>query len=147
VLSTVELENARAKEVRAAANYREAAANLERARYRLRVSALRAPFAARVLSSSAEIGQAVAAQLAPPVLMVIAADGEYLARARLTPERATRLQPGQALQVSAGGKTYAAQVRALSNDPAGGKEPYLLDVVFVTTDTLHAGQGARIELP
>ncbi len=148
VLSVVELENARMKLARAEAGIREARATLDRARYRLRVSALRAPFEARVLSRQAEPGQSVAAELKPPVLMVIAAAGEYLAQARVGVERASALKPGQAVTVTAGGKRYSAMLKAVAHEPAGNaKEPYLLDAVFTAAESLHAGQAARIELP
>lgn len=148
VLSTVELENARMKLARAAAGVKEAQAGLEHARYRLRVSALRAPFDAVVLSRHAEPGQSIAAELRPPILLVIAAAGEMLARGRVDAERATALKPGQPLTVTVGGRKYPARLQALVYEPAdNGKEPYRLDVVLATPDVLHAGQAARIELP
>jgi RND family efflux transporter MFP subunit len=147
VASAVELENAQHRQQRADADYREAVAGIERARYRLQRSILRAPFAARVLSSRAEVGQSVAAELTPPVLMVIAADGEFLARARCSAERAASFKPGQAVQVSVAGKNYAARINAVNYDPVGNKEPYVVDAVFATTDALNAGQSARIVAP
>lgn len=147
VLSTVELENAKMKLARADAGQKEAAAALDRARYRLRVSALHASFDAVVLSRHAEPGQSVAAEFKPPVLLVIAAAGEYLAQARIAANRVTSLKLGQAVSVVTGGKTYTAQLKAIAHEPAGGKEPYLMEAVFVTQDNLHAGQSARIALP
>jgi len=147
VLSTIELDNAKMKLTRADAGYKEAAAALDRARYRLRVSALRAPFDAVVLSRHAEPGQSVAAEFKPPVLLVIAAAGEYLAQARVAAERVSELKLGQALSVVAGGKTYAAKIKAIAHEPAGGKEPYVLEAVFTAPEVLHAGQPARIQLP
>ena len=135
VLSTVELENAKMKFDRAEAGYKAARAALDRARYRLRVSALRAPFDAVVLSRQAEPGQAIAAA------------GEYLAQARVPPGRVIGLKPGQAVSVVAGGKTYAAKIKAIAHEPAGSKEPYVLDAVFSAAEPLHAGQPARIQLP
>ena len=147
VLSTVELENAKMKHARTDAGYKEAAAALDRARYRLRVSALRAPFDAVVLSRHAEPGQSVAAEFKPPVLLVIAAAGEYLAQARLATERVAGLKVGQALSVVAGGKNYAATIKALAHEPAGGKEPYVIEAQFTAAEPLYAGQAARIQLP
>jgi RND family efflux transporter MFP subunit len=147
VLSTVELENAKMKLARADAGYKQANAMLDRARYRLRVSALRAPFDAVVLSRHAEPGQAIAAELKPPVLLVIAAAGEYIAQARVSAERVAGLKVGQALSVVAGGKTYTAQLKALAHEPAGGKELYVLEAVFTAQEQLYAGQTARIQLP
>jgi RND family efflux transporter MFP subunit len=147
VLSTVELENAKMKLARAEAGSKEAAALLDRARYRLRVSALRAPFDAVVLSRHVEPGQSVAAEFAPPVLLVIAATGEYLAQGRVSAERIAGLTVGQALSVIVDGKTYPARLKALAHEPAGGKEPYLLEALFSTPQPLRAGQAARIQLP
>jgi RND family efflux transporter MFP subunit len=146
VLSTVELENARNKKTRAEAQFQDAQAALEQARYRLRVSSLRAPFEARILARRAEVGQSLAADLQPPVVMVIAAAGEYLAQARVGGDRAAALKPGQKVEVRAGGKNYPATIRAVNYDPSG-KEPYLVDVVFAATDNLQAGQSVRIVLP
>lgn len=108
---------------------------------------MRAPFAARVLNNRAEAGQSVAAELTPPVLMAIAADGEFLARARCSAERAAVFKPGQVVQVGVAGKSYNAQIGAVDYDSAGGKEPYVVDAVFATSDLLNAGQSARIVAP
>jgi RND family efflux transporter MFP subunit len=147
VLSTVELENARNKRARADAAYKEATAALDRARYQQRVSILRAPFDAQILSRRVEVGQTVSAELNPPTVMVIAAAGEYLAQARLAADRAASVKPGQEVQVSVGGKSHPAKIRAVIYDPASSKEPYVLEAVFSTSDRFTAGQAARIRLP
>lgn len=148
VLSTVELENAKNKLTRAAAGVKAAGALLDQARYRQRVSRLRAPFDAVILSRHADPGQSIAAELKPPVLFVIAAAGEYGVQARIDPERAAGLKVGQEITVKAAGKTFPARLRAIGYDPAGGgKEPYVLEAVFTTVEALHAGQSARILLP
>jgi len=147
VLSTVELENANNKLARAEAAYKEAAAHLDRARYRQRMSVLRAPFDAIVLSRRVEVGQSLSAELSPPTAMVIAASGEYLAQTRLGAERATTLKPGLEVQVSVGGKKYPGKIRSVSFDSSAGKDAYVLDVVFSTQDLYAAGQAARVTLP
>lgn len=147
VLSTVELENAKNRLTRAEAGVKEAGAALERARYRQRVSTLRAPFDAVILSRHAEPGQSIAAELKPPVLFVVAAAGEYSVAARAAAERAAGLQVGQEVSVQVGGKRYPARLRAVSHDPAVGKEPFVLEAVFTTGEVLYAGQAARIVLP
>jgi RND family efflux transporter MFP subunit len=149
VLSTVELENAKMKLTRAAAAVQEAQATLARERYRLRVSSLRAPFAARVLSRHVEVGQSVAAELKPPVAFVIAADGEYLVQARVPPDRIAGLALGQALAVGVGGKKYEARLRAITFEaPSGGQDgAYRLEAAFASGAPLHAGQAARLSLP
>lgn len=144
VLSTVELENAKNKLTRAEAGLKAAGAALEKARYQRRVSVLRAPFDAVILSRHAEPGQSIAAELKPPVLFVVAASGEYTVQARVSAERAAGLKVGQDVMVKTGGKTHNARVRAISNDPAASKDPFVVEAVFTTGEVLHAGQSARI---
>jgi len=144
VLSTVELENAKNKLTRAEANLKAAGAALETARYRLRVSQLRAPFDAIILSRHAEPGQSIAAELKPPVLFVIAASGEYTVQARVSAESAAGVKVGQEAMVKVNSKTHQARVRAVTHDPAGGKEPFVVEAVFTTGETLRAGHSARI---
>jgi len=147
VLSTVELENAKNKLTRAEAGVKEAGAALEHARYRQRVSTLRAPFDAVILSRHAEPGQSIAAELEPRVLFVIAVAGEYSVQARAAPERTAGLKVGQEATVKTGGKSYPARLRAVSHEPSGGKEPFVLEAIFTSNETLYAGQPARILLP
>jgi len=147
VLSTVELENARNKQVRAEAGLKEAGAALDQARYRQRVSSLRAPFDAIVLSRQAEVGQSIAAELRPPVLFVIAAAGEYVVQARLSPDQAQAIKVGQAANVRVGGKSYPATLRSIAHDPVNGKESYLLDAAFASPERQTAGRSAQILLP
>lgn len=147
VLSTVEIENAKMKLARADAAVQEAKAILDRARYRQRLSVIRAPFESIVLSRHIEPGQTIAAELKPPVLLVICAADEFLALARVSAERAAKFKLGQTLRVTVGGKTYDAHLKALTHEPTNGKEPYILEAVFSATESLYAGQVARLELP
>lgn len=144
VLSTVELENAKNKLTRAEAGLKDAGAALEKARYRQRVSTLRAPFDAVILSRHAEPGQSIAAELKSPVLFVIAASGEYTVQARASAERAAVLKVGQEVMVKIAGKTHNARVQAVTHDPGSGQEPFVVEAVFTTGETLHAGRSARI---
>jgi HlyD family secretion protein len=147
VLSTVELENAKNKLARAEAGLKEASAELARARYLQSVSTLRAPFDAVILSRHAEPGQSIAAELKPPVLFVVAAAGEYSVQARVTADRAAGLKVGQEVAVKVGGHSLPARLRAISHEPAGGTEPFVIEAGFATSEALAAGQSARIVLP
>lgn len=144
VLSTVELENAALKQSRAEAACRSAQADLEQARYRQRVSALRAPFDAWVLARSVEPGQSVVAELKPPTLLVLAAAGEYLARAEVAADDARTLKLGQAVTVSVAGRRYQGEIKAMALEPAANGR-YPVDARFATDDALRTGQSARIE--
>lgn len=149
VLSTVELENARMKSGRADASLKEAQAELERARFRLRHSALRAPYPAVVLARQAEPGQVVNADVPGPPLLVLAAADEYVARARLAPDRALALKPDQNLAVTAAGRTFKGLVRSIAFDPRAAQDNQAtLEVAFAAPGvSLYPGQAARIELP
>ncbi|OGI41663.1 MAG: hypothetical protein A2150_02925 [Candidatus Muproteobacteria bacterium RBG_16_64_11] len=144
VLSTVDLENARTKHARAEAAYQEARAALDQAAYRLKVSAIRAPYDAWVLSRQAQPGQTVSADIKPPTLLVLASAAEYLAVLRLPPERLANLKVGQAAEVNVAGKKYPGQIRSIGLEP--GKD-HALEVAFATDDMLRAGQAARVNLP
>lgn len=147
VLSTVELENARNKLTRAEAGLKEAGTALDRARYKQRFSSLRAPFDAVVLSRQAEVGQSIAAELKPPVLFVIAAAGEYVVQARVSPDQAQALKVGQAVSIRVGSKTYPATLRSMTHDPVNGKEGYRVEAAFQSPERQTAGRAAHIVLP
>ena len=151
VLSTVEFENARTQQARAEAAYQEAKAIMDDRRYRLRVSTLQAPFDGVVLLRHAQPGQTVAADLKPPILLVVAAAGEYIARARLPAERIAGLKAGQVVSVQVLGEKFSAKVKNAGLEPwsqAGtAAAQYEVDVVFQTPQVLRAGQRAVIEIP
>jgi RND family efflux transporter MFP subunit len=144
VLSTVDLDNARMKHARAEAAYQEARAALDQAAYRLKVSAVRAPYDAWVLKREAQPGQTVSADIKPPTLLVLASAVEYLAVLRLPPERLANLKVGQAVEVSVAGKKYPGQIRSIGLE--SGKD-HALEVAFAADDALRAGQAARVNLP
>lgn len=151
VLSTVEFENAHTQQARTEAAYQEAQALLDDRRYRLRISTLRAPFDGVVLMRYAQPGQTVATDLKPPILLVVAAAGEYLARARLPTERISELKTGQVVSVQVRGEKFSAKVKNAGLEPVApagtNNAQYEVDVVFETPQVLRAGQRAIIEMP
>ncbi len=149
VLSNVELENAKLKYGRAEAAYQEALADLDRANFRLRHSAIRAPYDGLVLGRAAEPGQAVNVDIKAPPLLVVAAADEYIAQARLPADRLAALKLGQAVTVQAGGQSFQGRIQAIGHEPLPGKDNlHLLEAAFQAPGTmLHPGQPARIELP
>lgn len=113
VLSTVELDNAKNKLARATAAQQQAQAQLMQAQYELDKSRLRAPFEGWVVARKAEAGQAVAAGLEPPVLLVVAARGQYRAQAWVPTAQAANLQSGQGASVTVAGKRYAGKIQSV----------------------------------
>lgn len=148
VLSAVELENAKLAAQRAEAELKRARARLEQARYELRHSAVRAPFEAWVLEVRVQPGQSVVSALEARPLVVLAAFGEYEARARLPREALAALEIGRAVQVRVGDKRYTGRVQSLALEPAsaygGGGEGYEVRVVFNASERLAVGQNVRL---
>lgn len=146
VLSTVDYENAKLKFERAEADLREARALLERARYRHRVSTLRAPFHAVVLTRSVEVGMAVSADLKPPVLFVVASADQMLAVTRVSPEKAAALAPGRAVKVEVAGRSVEGRIQAVRCE--GEKDGCAVETVFASSGlALRPGQAVRVDLP
>jgi multidrug efflux system membrane fusion protein len=150
--STVELDNARLKVVRADAALKEARARLKQAQYELARARIQAPFDAWVLEMRVQAGQSVVAALESRPLVVLAAYGEYLASARVPAATAQTLTAGQSVTVVVGNKRHGARVQSIGLEPSAdqaGKEPlYTVVAVFSAPEAvLRAGQGARVELP
>jgi len=152
VLSTVEIENARFKAARAEAAFKAARARLTQARFALAQSAIAAPFDGWVLDVRVQAGQSVVSNLEARALIVLAAEGEYLARSLVPGASLDALKLGQAVTVSVKGKSYPGLIHALKLEPAVGKGGsdalYEISVAFRTTESLlRSGLPARIELP
>ena len=152
VLSTVELDNARLKATRADAELKEARARLIQARFALTHSRITAPFDGWVLEVRTEAGNTVVNTLEARPLVVLAADGEYLARGRVPGATLDALKIGQTVSVSVGGKTHPGRIQALGLEPVSGKTGgdalYDVAVAFqVPGAPLRTGLAARVELP
>lgn len=153
VLSTVELQNAEDKYKRATAEWSAADAEVSLAEYRLARSIIRAPFDGWVLRRNAEPGETVASRLAPPILLVFAEAGRYIASAPV-PEGQLKLFPvGKQVRVKVGGRSYSGTVWLVGMEkvlPNKNKKEscFPVDVLFrVSGPVLRAGQKAEIELP
>lgn len=144
VLSTVDLENAKNKYARSEAAYKQARAQLTQAQYELNKSILRAPFAARVIARNAEPGQTIATGLEPPVLFILAAQGEYAAVANVSVADGAKLNSGDAVTVIVDGQRYSATVRALTPMTNGN---YEIRAAFRSDRDLRIGQAATIAAP
>lgn len=147
VLSTVELENAQLRAERAEAEHQAAAARLKRARYELARCALIAPFDGRVLAVRVQPGEAVVSHFEARPLVSLAAEGEYVARARLAPATVGAIEPGQGASVTIGGQRYEGQVRSVGVESAAADARYEIAVGFTAPREIRIGQAARIALP
>ncbi len=151
VLSTVDFENAKNKHTRAQASQQAASAMLDEARWRLRVSAIRAPYDGMVILRQAQPGQTVATELKPQTLLVFAAADEYIARARLPADSIAKINAGQAASVSVAGEKFPAKVKQVGFEPvtpvAETKPQYEVEVVFTTPKAMRAGLRVTIDIP
>lgn len=152
VLSSVELENAKNKSLRADATLKDARARLASARYAYSRSQLIAPFDGWVLEVRAVPGTAVVSALEARPQIVLVAQGEYLVRARLPVGRLAGIAVGSRVSVQVGAGRYAGTVQSVGLEPAVGRETgenAMHDVVvhFQSADVLRPGQNARLELP
>jgi RND family efflux transporter MFP subunit len=151
VLSTVDFENAKNKYERAQAGQQAASAALDVARWRLRVSAIRAPYDGMVIQRLAQPGQTVAAELKPQTLLVFAAADEYIARAHLPAESVAGLSAGQSASVIVTGEKLPAKVKRIGLEPLPNRDEanpqYEVEVVFASPKSLRAGLRVTIDLP
>lgn len=152
VIATTELDQARLRQAAASARLGEAQARYRRETRQRDDSSLRAPFDAVVVVRLAEPGQAVAAGLQPPSLLVLARAGEMSARAQVTEAQIAALRAGQEVDVVVGARRFRGKLTHLGLEPlardASGAALYALEASFPTGDeVLRAGARAAIGLP
>lgn len=152
VISVSELEQARLRHARTAAQLKESQARQKQEQKNREDTLLRAPFDAVVVARQAEPGQAVAATLQPQSLLVVARAGEMLARAQVLETQLASLKVGQEIEVNVGKQRFRGKVRTMGLEPTtrdkSGLPLYPLDVIFVPAETqLRAGAAAILNLP
>jgi RND family efflux transporter MFP subunit len=152
VISVSELEQAKMRQARAAAQLKESQARQRQELKNREDTLLRAPFDAVVVARQAEPGQAVAATLQPQSLLVVARAGEMLARAQVQEAQLASLKVGQEVEVNVGKQRFRGKVRTMGLEPTtrdkSGLPLYPLDVIFVPAETqLRAGAAALLNLP
>ncbi len=152
VISTSELDLAKVRQAKAAAQLREMQARHKQEAKNRADSILRAPFDALIVTRLVEPGQAVAAGLQPQALLVLARSGEMVARAQASAEQIASLKTGQDVTVAVGKQNFRGKIRTLGLEPGSrdksGNPLYALDVAFPTGDTvLRSGASASLTLP
>ncbi|MEN6585404.1 MAG: efflux RND transporter periplasmic adaptor subunit [Sulfuricella sp.] len=152
VISTTELDQARLRQARAAAQFREAQARYKQEAKSRADSVLRAPFDALVVARMVEPGQAVAAGLQPQALLALAKAGEMIAHAQVSEERLNNLKVGGEVNVTVGQLHFRGSITMLGLEPAArdknGSPLYALEVLFAPGENvLRAGGQASLTLP
>jgi RND family efflux transporter MFP subunit len=148
--STVELDNARLTVQRTEGALAQARATLKQAQLDLARSRITAPFDAVVLDMRVHVGSVVVSTVESRPVVVLAAQGEYLATMRVSGAVVDTLKAGQGASVTVAGKTYTGRVQTVGPEPvddkSAGEPSYQVIVAFQAPDVpLRAGQSARIE--
>ncbi len=116
LLSDTELMAARIAHAQARSEWQQARAVLERRRYALEHSVIRAPFDAWVVARQAEPGQVVASTMHPPPLLTLAEAGRLAVLAWPDDVRERPLSLGEQITVLWRGRRHAARVEQLRLD-------------------------------
>ena len=152
VISTSELDQAKLRQAKAAAQLREIRARHNQEAKNRADTILRAPFDALVVARLAEPGQTVAAGLQPQALLVLAKAGEMIARAQVAEEQLNNLKVGGEVNVAVGPLRFRGKITMLGLEPAArdknGAPLYALEVLFAPGENvLRAGAQASLTLP
>lgn len=146
MLSEHDLQTAKNNLTAARSELLQAESSLAKARVNLEYSAIRSPFNAVVINTSAAKGQVVASVMVPPVLVVVAEAQRMLARFNLAIDKLNNIVANQTVKVSVAGKIYEGKVVAVSLEPSKDNT-YTVEVIFDSQeDVLRTGQKAKVSL-
>ena len=148
MLSDHELQIAKNNYTAAQAHYHQAQAELTKAKLNLEYSAIRAPFNAVVISTSAVKGQVVASDVTPPILVVVAEAKRMIARFYISTGKVNNFVVNQGAKVNVAGHVFSGKIFTIALEAAQSVAGhYAVDVVFDSEDKLlRAGQKVTVDL-
>lgn len=149
MLSDHELQVTRNSFTAAQAHYHQAQAELTKAKLNLEYSAIRAPFNAIVIGTTAVKGQVViASENPPPVLVVVAETQRMLARLYIATDKVNNLVVSQSAKVNIADHIFTGKIYSIALESEKLKSGvYAVDVVFDSEDkVLRAGQKVMVDL-
>ena len=148
MLSEHDLQTAKNNYTAAQSNHLQAQAELTKAKLNLEYSAVRSPFNAIVISSTAVKGQVVTSEITPPTILVIVAEAKrMLARFYAPNTKVNELVLNQGVKVMVAGESYQGKVLRVALELEPLHPGYAVDVIFDSKDkVLRAGQKATIDL-
>ena len=147
VLSEHDLQMAKNNFVNAKAKYEKVRAGLIEKKYKLKYSAVRAPFDIVVLNRNAQPGQVIATEFEQAPLFVVAAANKMLARLFVSESDLRKINKGKSAMVKVAGKSYNGTIQSVTLDPSADKtdKGFPIDVEFNVPDTvLRAGLSAKV---
>ena len=148
MLSDHDLQIAKNNFTSARALYHQAQAALTKAKINLEYSAIRAPFNAIVIKTTAVKGQVVASEITPPILVVVAEAQRMLARFYVTIEKVNSLVVNQGVKVNIADHVFSGKIFTIALEAEQGQSGvYAVDVVFDSKNkVLRAGQKGSVDL-
>ncbi len=148
MLSDHDLQVAKNNLTTARSAYLQAQAALTNAKLHLEYSAIRSPFNAVVIKLNAVKGQVVAAEVNPPVLVVVAEASRMLARFYVVAEKLSELVLNQGVNINIAGVQFQGKVKNIALEPDKLKSThYAVDIIFDTKEKLlRAGQKVTINI-
>ena len=149
MLSDHELQIAKNNYTATQALYHQAQAALTKAKLNLEYSAIRAPFNAMVIRTTAVKGQVVASENTPPPTLVVVAEAQrMLARFYITTDKVNNLVVNQGVKVNIAGHVFSGKIFTIALEPEQLKSGvYAVDVVFDSKNkVLRAGQKVKVDL-
>lgn len=147
MLSEHDLQVAKNNYTAAQSNHIQAQADLTKAKINLEYSAVRAPFNAIVINSTAVKGQVVTSSITPPTLVIVAESKRMLARFYAPNAKVNELILGQGVKVNITGDMYQGKVLNIALELESSQTGYAVDVVFDSKDkVLRAGQKVMVDL-
>ena len=148
MLSEHDLQVAKNNFSAAQSSYLQAQADLTKAKLNLEYSAIRAPFNAIVINTTAVKGQVVVSETRPPVLVVVAEAKRMQARFFVTAAKANELVLKQGVTINVVGESYQGKIVSIAIEPDELKAGYYaVDVIFDSKEAvLRSGQKAIVNL-
>lgn len=151
VLSAVSLENAKLAHERATAELDAAEAKLIKANYNLTHSRLLAPFDGWILAVHVQENETINNRVKETALVTLAQEKKYTATARIPLDTLRKLRAGQSLNVTVGNDSFDGKLTSSSLEPVNAKigkdAAYEIDVMFSSSQLIHAGQIATLVIP
>lgn len=148
MLSEHDLQVAKNNYTAAQSNYLQSQAERTKAKLNLEYSAIRAPFNAIVITSTAVKGQVVAAEVTPPILVIVAEANRMLAKIYVSADKVNDLVLSQGVSINIAGKSYQGKLLSIALEQDKSKLGYYaVDVIFDSKKAaLRAGQRAKVSL-
>ena len=147
MLSDHDLQVTKNNYTAAQSSYLQAQADLTKAKLNLEYSAIRAPFNAVVISSTAVKGQVVASENTPPILVTVAEANRMLARFYAPIDKVNEFVLNQGVKVSIAGEYYQAKILNIALEFESSQTGYAVDIIFDSRKVLlRAGQKVKVIL-